>query len=142
MITHFHGFRASKAGFLLAVLVLGAAPAASQAGWLGFRNDTKAAIIVRTGVPVGVGRAAKVTWGRPKAMQAEEVAWDVVLQPGVRVIQVFDPNQPAQPIFQISLPVKGDQFYSIKLDAAGAVKLESIKAPMPPPGRGRQAPSK
>jgi hypothetical protein len=140
MITHFHGFRASKAAFLLAVLILAAAPAASQAGWLGFRNDTKAAIIVRTGVPVG--RPARVTWGRPKAMQAEEVAWDVVLQPGVRVIQVFDPNQPAQPIFQISLPVKGDQFYSIKLDAAGAVKLESIKAPMPPPGRGRQAPSK
>lgn len=137
MITHLHGFRASKTSLLLAVLVLGVAPGASEAGWLGFRNDTRAAIIVQTGVPVGVGKAARVRWGRSKAMQSDEVAWDVVLQPGIRVIRVFDPNQPAKPIFQVSLPVKGDQFYSIKVDAAGAVKLDLIKAPVAPPGRGR-----
>jgi hypothetical protein len=131
MISYLRGFRASKMTFLLAVLVLGAAPAASQAGWLGFRNDTKNAVIVQTGVPVG----ALVRWGRPKVLQPGEVAWDVVLQPGLRRVQVFDANQ--KPLYQDTIRCVGDLFYSIQLNPAGGVKLTPIKAPMAPPGRGR-----
>jgi hypothetical protein len=131
MISYLRGFRASKIGFFLAVLVLGAAPAASQAGWLGFRNDTKNAVIVQTGVPVG----ALVRWGRPKVLQPGAIAWDAVLQPGLRRVQVFDANQ--KPLYQDTIRCVGDLYYSVQDDPAGGVKLVPIKTLKPPQGRGR-----
>jgi hypothetical protein len=136
MIAHLRGFRASKWTCLLAILAIAAGPALSEAGWLGFRNDLKlkGGIIVQTGTPVKVANKVGVRWGRPKIMQAGEIAWDVVLQPGLRSVRIFDANQNL--LFQDTITCQGNKFISIRSKAGGGVELMEIEAPMTPPGQG------
>src|SRR5437870_13875441 len=95
---------------ILALLVWAAAPSSSWAAWLGLRNDTKAAVIVRSSVVTNRGAVP----GRPKALVAGEVAWDAVLLPGNRVIQIFDANNVE--MYRKTIPIQGDQFFSIQMD--------------------------
>src|SRR5207245_1709513 len=121
--------RAWKLG-ILALLLLAAAPASSSAGWLGFRNDIKDTIIVQSS-PV-TNRGVVAVRGRPKAMVAGEVAWESLLVPGNRLIQVYDSNKVL--IYTKTIPVVGDLFFSIQLDPkTNAVQLVPIKAPVKPP---------
>jgi hypothetical protein len=128
----FH-LRAWKLG-ILAMLFLTAAPASSWAGWLGVRNDMKAAVEVRSSVVTPRGQVAL---GRKKALAVNEVAWESVLLPGNRLIQVFDANN--NEIYRKTIPIRGDVFFSIQLDPKLGVLLVPIKAPVQPPG---QAPVK
>jgi hypothetical protein len=114
---------------LLAMVILAAAPASSWAGWLGFRNDLKAPVVIRSSVVTNRG----VVPGRPKALVAGEVAWDSVLLPGNRVIQVFDANN--SEIYRKTIPVVGDLFFSIQSDPKSGVQLVPIKATVPPQGQ-------
>jgi hypothetical protein len=116
---------------LLALLLLAAAPASSWAGWLGFRNDLKAPVVVRSSVVTNRG----VVPGRPKALVAGEVAWEAVLLPGNRVIQIFDANNNNREIYRKTVPVTGDLFFSIQSDPKTGVQLVPIKAPVPPQGQ-------
>ena len=114
---------------LFALLLLAAAPASSWAGWLGFRNDLKAPVVVRSSVVTNRG----VVPGRPKALVAGEVAWEAVLLPGNRVVQIFDANN--REICRKTIPVTGDLFFSIQSDPKTGVQLVPIKATIPPQGQ-------
>jgi len=114
----------------LALLLLAAAPASSWAGWLGFRNDLKATVIVQSSV---VTNNRRVVPGRPKTLVAGEVAWEAVLLPGNRVILVYDANN--RLIYQKTIPVTGDLFFSIQSDPKTGVQLVPIKATIPPQGQ-------
>jgi hypothetical protein len=120
--------RVAKIG-VLTLLLLAAAPASSWAGWLGLRNDLKAAVVVRSSVVTNRG----VVPGRPKALVAGEVAWEAVLLPGNRFIQIYDANNTL--IYKKSIPIVGDQFFSIQMDAKNGVQLVPLKANVQPPGQ-------
>jgi hypothetical protein len=121
--------RAWKLG-IVALLLLAAAPASSSAGWLGFRNDTKDTLSVQSS-PV-INRRAVPT--RAKDMVAGEVAWEALLVPGNRLIQIYDSNKVL--VYTKTIPVVGDLFFSIQLDPkTKAVQLVPIKAPVKPPGQ-------
>jgi hypothetical protein len=118
---------------LLALLLFAAAPASSWAGWLGLRNDLKESVVVRSSVVTNRG----VVPGRPKALEAGEVAWDAVLLPGNRLIQIYDSNKTL--IYTKTVPVVGDLFFSIQMDAKNKrVQLVPLKATVQPPGASGQ----
>ena len=114
---------------ILALLLTAAAPASSWAGWFGLRNDLKALVVVRSSVVTNRG----VVSGRPKTLVAGEVAWDSVLLPGNRVIQVYDANN--REIYRKTIPIMGDQFFSIQMDPKAGVLLVPVKATPQPPGQ-------
>ena len=114
---------------ILALLLTAAAPASSWAGRFGLRNDLKAPVVVRTSVVTNRG----VVPGRPKALVAGEVAWEAVLLPGNRVVQIFDANN--REICRKTIPVMGDLFFSIQSDPKAGVQLVPIKAPVLPQGQ-------
>jgi len=121
--------RAWKIG-VLALLLLAAAPASSWAGWLGIRNDLKTDVWVQSSVITNRG---VVVPSRKKAMVAGEVAWESVLLPGNRLIQIYDANNIL--IYKNTIAVRGDLFYSIQLDPKRGVQLVPIKPPVQPPGQ-------
>src|ERR1700686_3424789 len=105
---------------MVALLLLAAAPASRWAGWLGFRNDMKDTIVVQS--PPATNRGVVPVPGRPKAMVAGEVAWESLLLPGNRLIRIYDSKKVL--IYQKTIPVMGDLFFSIQLDAkTGVVQL-------------------
>jgi len=114
---------------VVALLVLAAAPDCSWAGWLGLRNDLKATVEVRSSVMTNRG----VVSGRKKTLVAGEVAWDAVLIPGNRVIQIYDAN--GVEIYRKAIPVTGDLFFSIQMDPKLGVLLVPVKAAPQPPGQ-------
>ena len=114
---------------ILALLLTAAAPASSWAGWFGLRNDLKALVVVRSSVVTNRG----VVSGRPKTLVAGEVAWDSVLLPGNRVIQIYDANN--REIYRKTIPIMGDQFFSIQMDPKAGVLLVPVKATPQPPGQ-------
>jgi hypothetical protein len=117
---------------VLALLLLAAAPASSWAGWLGVRNDLKESVIVQSS-PV-TSRGQRIA-GRRKEMVAREVAWESVLLPGNRMIQIYDSKTGAL-LYMKTIPVVGDLFFSIQLEPkTKAIQLVPIKAPVQPPGR-------
>ena len=114
---------------ILALLLTAAAPASSWAGWFGLRNDLKALVVVRSSVVTNRG----VVSGRPKTLVAGEVAWDSVLLPGNRVIQIYDANN--REIYRKTIPIMGDQFFSIQMDPKAGVLLVPVKATPQSPGQ-------
>ena len=116
---------------ILALLILAAEPISSWAGWLGFRNDVKESIIVQSS-PVLKG--GQVGLARPKTMVADEVAWESVLQPGNRLIRIYDSNKKL--IYIKTVPVMGDLFFSIQVEPKTKnILLVPMKAPVQPPGQ-------
>jgi hypothetical protein len=116
---------------ILALLVLAAEPVSSWAGWLGFRNDVKESIIVQSSPVLKGGQVGRA---RPKTMEADEVAWESVLQPGNRLIRIYDKNKKL--IYIKTVPVMGDLFFSIQLEPkTNNILLVPMKAPVQPPGQ-------
>ena len=116
---------------ILALLIVAAAPASSWAAWLGLRNDLKDTVIVQSSIVTANRRP--VPGSRPKRLVAGEVAWDAVLLPGNRVIQIFDAK--GVEIYRKTIPVTGDVFFSIQMDPKLGVLLVPVKAAPQPPGQ-------
>jgi hypothetical protein len=115
---------------ILALLIGAAAPASSWAGWLGLRNDLKDTVIVQSSIVAANRRAVP---GRFKTMVPGEVAWEAVLLPGNRIIQIYDSNR--QLIYQKTIPVTGDVFFSIQSDPKLGILLVPVKAAPQAPGQ-------
>jgi hypothetical protein len=122
---------------------------ADNNGWLGFRNDTTAPIIVR-GVSI-INRVARQ--GPPHVLQPGQECWDVMISQGNKLILVADAKQPTRVLLQQTVNyVAGTLFFSIQSDPNGVgqnpngprqgfaiakVKMTSSKpATNPPPGGG------
>jgi hypothetical protein len=109
-------------GWLAAGLILLVPPAVADAAWLGFRNDTRAVIVVQGASLIN----NKPRWGKPYRLLPGEVYWENILVPGEKVIAVFDPAQGARPVHQENITTaESDQLYSIQVE------------PPPPPGKGQ-----
>jgi hypothetical protein len=137
---------------LTVLALIAAAPAAGQAAWLGFRNDTKMPVVVQgaTVLPRNIVRR-----GAPHLLYAGDVAWDPILQPGPKVITVYDANNPKRVLYQGTIVCGAlDLFFSLQIDPPPPpppppkgqrppppppprVKLVPAKPPNPPPGMRR-----
>jgi hypothetical protein len=101
-----------------------AAPAWGQAAWLGFRNDLKIVVILQE-LPAG-----QVVGGQIRRLLPREAALDFLLQPVKLSITVFDGRNKNVVLYQGSIVVQGDEFYSLRQDAAsGQVTLVRSRFP-------------
>jgi hypothetical protein len=123
-------------------------------GWLGFRNDTNAPVIVQ-GVSI-INRVARQ--GPRHVLQPGQESWDVMIAPGNKLILIADAKQPTRMLLQETVNYAGASlFFSIQTDANGAgqnpngprngfavskLKLTNTKAKTtPPPGGGIGVPN-
>jgi hypothetical protein len=113
---------------VLAPLIVLVLPAGLQAAWLGFRNDVKVPLIVRANIVVN----NTIRAGKPYVVYPGEISWDAVLQPGNRVIEIRDAKNPKRILFQDTITINKDAFYSIQLDPPNNLKLVPAKMPKPP----------
>lgn len=115
---------------LLGVLITLSDVGAVFAGWMGFRNDTKDTIVIQEIVNIG----GQPRLGRPQRLFAGEAVRDLTPAGGQRRINVFDPNNPSQPIYSADFSCPGateNVLYSIKRDARGGIAIEAVKSPAP-----------
>ncbi len=99
---------------VLAVAALVLLPAyGPAASWLGFRNDTKAPIIVQ-GISV-INRSVRL--GKRHVLQPGEMGWDLILAPGSKLVLIADAKQPTVTLFQGAILCSGNNlFFSIQPD--------------------------
>jgi hypothetical protein len=119
------------AGLTLFVALL--LPAAAPAGWLSIRNDTKGSLVVQE--VVVVNRTPRP--GKLRQLYAGEVALENIAGPGVRRFLVFDPRQPAVPLYRAEIMCTGDdQFFSLQWETPpGSPTPPQLKlVSVPPPG--------
>ena len=90
----------------------------------------QAGFIIAVAVVAGIEQVG--TWSII-GLVAGEVAWDAVLLPGNRVIQIFDANNVE--MYRKTIPIQGDQFFSIQMDPKLGVLLVPVKAAPQPPGQ-------
>ncbi len=124
MSRYLPGFGIAKP-ILLALLSLGALPAASQGAWIGFRNDMKDPIVVQ-GASVVNGQ---VRWGKPHTLLPGEVCWDCIIQPGNKIIKVVSAKPPNKVLYQNTMMVVGDLFFSVQFQPPANAKLVPAKPP-------------
>jgi hypothetical protein len=112
MMRHLRGWNAGS--LLVAVVVLlGVLPAAAEAAWLGFRNDTNGTIVVQ-GASI-VNNLPR--WGKPYRLLPGEVYWENILVQGNKLIAVYNVNQPNRPLHQEIIQCAGsDLFYTVEIE--------------------------
>jgi len=104
-------------------------PAAADAAWVGFRNDTGSPILVQGASVVN----NQLRRGRARLLLPGEVYWDNVLLPGKKIIIVADTQQPTRVMSQDAIIVAGaDLFFSVQLEPP----------PTPPAPKPNQPPPK
>ena len=106
------------------------APAQQQGAWLGFRNDLNVPIVIQMGVLDKKNQVRPL--GRPHVLYPREVSLDPIIPAGNRVITISTAKRPAQVLFQDTIAVKEDLFYSVQPDPPGKGKLVPAKMPTPP----------
>lgn len=135
-----------KLGLMALVLVLGF-PVIASASWLGYRNDTRAAIVVQTAVNVN----GRIIRGKAHMLYPGEVAWDNVPAPGALQIAIHDPSAANKLVYAENVAVQNqDIFVSVQLQQPPAVpgkaapppqiRLIPAKAPTTPGGQQTPAP--
>jgi hypothetical protein len=108
----------------LALLALGAAPACTQAAWLGFRNDGNTAVIMQRACVV----KGELRWGKARVLYPGEVSWDSIAKPGTKQIRVFDARK--RPVYQgAKYCGDEDKFFSVRFVRPGQADLVPMKAP-------------
>jgi hypothetical protein len=104
-------------------------PAGAGAAWLGYRNDTAAAIIIQTSDVVVVGGKVQTRSGKPHVLYPGEVAWDSIAAPGPRIVEVYE-KQTNRKVLQerVDCNNKNDIFVSLRF-----IVLPTIKGQPPQP---------
>jgi hypothetical protein len=113
---------------IAAFIVATAWPGALQAAWLGFRNDLSAPVVIQTVTVVnGVARE------RPRILLLGpgEVSIDPVIQPVHKLIVISDAKT-KRVLFQETLAVTNDLFFSVQSSPPDRAKLVPTKMPTPP----------
>jgi hypothetical protein len=102
----------SSLGLLLVLLLLASGPAMACADWLGFRNDAKQTVIVRTVIQTPNGSRA----GTVMILYPGETRWDLVKDNNSRQVIVQDAKPPRKTMGTkpVPAPVGGDALYSIQ----------------------------
>lgn len=101
-----------------AVLLTAVLPACAKAGWLGYKNDTPAVIVVQSGILVN----NQVRLGKAHILYPGEIAWDAVTAPGLRQISVFDPKLPTVPVHRGVINSQNIDFLSVQIVTPPPIK--------------------
>jgi len=101
-----------------AVLLPAVLPACAKAGWLGYKNDTPAVIVVQSGILVN----NQVRLGKAHILYPGEIAWDAVTAPGLRQISVFDPKLPTVPVHRGVINSQNIDFLSVQIVTPPPIK--------------------
>jgi len=115
-------WRINLAGILLVLLFT----AQTNAGWMGFRNDTKDTLVVQE-IFVVNGQQRP---GKPQRLFAGEVVRDAHCNGGARTISICDPKNPNVVLWSGALgcpPANENVTYVIKIDARGGIVIETQK---------------
>jgi len=115
-----------------AVLMTAVVPACAEAGWLGYKNDTPAVIVVQSGSMVN----NQVRLGKAHILYPGEIAWDAVTAPGLRQVSVFDPKQPTRPLHRDVVNSQNIDFLSVQIFTPPPIKGQ------PQPAQIRFVPAK
>jgi hypothetical protein len=129
---------------VLALLACGAAPPRNEPPWLGYRNETRATLVVQGATVVN----NVIRRGKPRVVYAGDVCWDQV-SPGSKILTIYDARQPNRILYQAAVNVgNADQFFSIQVDAPTKVmvndrvpprvRLVPVPPPAPPRGEARR----
>jgi hypothetical protein len=107
-------------------LLLGLPLLARADGWVGLRNDSKTPIVVQASTVVN----NRVVPGRLVLLYPGEVAWDCVVQPCVKSIAVYDPQQANRPLFEKKVPCGTvDLFFAVQVPPSKEVEFSAMAAP-------------
>src|SRR5262245_51291723 len=101
-----------------AVLFTAVVPACAEAGWLGYKNNTPAVIVVQSGSMVN----NQVRLGKAHILYPGEIAWDAVTAPGLRQISVFDPKRPTLPLHRGVINSQTIDFLSVQIVTTPPIK--------------------
>jgi hypothetical protein len=133
-------------------------PACADAAWLGYKNNTPAAVVIQASDVVVVnGKVQQIRPGKPHPLYPGEVAWDAIAAPGKRIVTVYDPKTNRQ-VYQdwADCNNKIDLFLSLQFITPPQVKgqpppqpvLKLVPIPVPqlpknqlPPGFTPSSPS-
>src|ERR1700757_2872806 len=100
---------------LIAMLIIGSAPASADAAVLAFRNDTDTPVMVQ-GISI-INRVARR--GKLHVLRPGEVGHELILVPGAKLIIVADAKQPTRILCQETIQFAGtDLFYAIQPESA------------------------
>jgi hypothetical protein len=111
-----------------ALVVLAAADL--NAGWMGFRNDTKETVVVQETIVVN----GKEKPGRPQRLNTGEAVRDTQCQ-AQKQITIYNAKDTTTPIFtgNFACPAANENvLYIIKTDAKGVITVEPIKTAVQP----------
>lgn len=112
---------------VLALAALVELPAAAHAAWFGLRNDTKSPLSVQTSNIINNAPGP----GKFLTLYPGEVAWDSVVQQGVKHVAIHDGKK--RLLYEGKIPCgNSDLFFSMQMTPAGKVILVPA---MPPPRR-------
>ncbi|MFL5329593.1 MAG: hypothetical protein ACJ8C4_11820 [Gemmataceae bacterium] len=133
------GSCARTGGPWIAIAILGVIAPASQAAWLGYKNETKAPMVVQTTVVVN----NQIVRGKAHVLYPNEIAWDNIPAPGSRQISIYDPKANNKLIHQDTITIGNlDIFLSARMETPAqqpnkpapqpVIKLLPTKAPVAP----------
>jgi hypothetical protein len=107
-----------------ALLALFGTQAAEAAG-ICFKNDLPQAVIVQGASP-GIDMVRR---GQPLLIFPSRIAWDNRLDPGVRVITIYDANQPTRILLRRPVEFIGqDMLFSVRPDLTNTqVTIERLR---------------
>jgi hypothetical protein len=118
----FPGFRRFTTTFILASLIL-AGPQRALAGWMGFRNETQATLVIQE---------TTVRAGKPQKIYVNETIRDTAPRSGGnRSFAIFDSAKPDKPLFTGSFPCPPENenfLYVLKPDGKGGLKIEAQRS--------------
>ena len=120
---------------ILATLAVIAFAGRADAGWMGFRNDTSATLVIQE--TVSTGRP-----GKPQKIFANETVRDTPPAGTHRTFAIYDAGRSDKPLFSGRFPTPADNenvLYVLKSDGKGGVTIQAIKSPA---GVGRSNPKR
>jgi|GEM_PF-7122325 len=115
---------------VLPLLLLILLPGSSSAGWMGFRNDTTATLLVQETVKVNdkplLGRVQKLIFG-------ESVRDNSKGEHVEREFSIYDSRNPKVPLIVQKFPCPKPEeniIYALSFDAAGNLEWKAISSPV------------
>lgn len=120
----FPRFRHLRNLAILSVTVL-AVSGRAEAGWMGFRNDTSATLVLQE--TVATGRT-----GKPQKVFANETVRDTPPAGTHRTFTITDPSRSDKPLYTGRFPTPAENenvLYVLQSDGKGGLNIQAIKSP-------------
>jgi hypothetical protein len=118
---------------VLALAVLGMLPATLQAAWLGFRNDLAVPVVIQRSILIN----NQLRPEKAQVLYPGDVILEPVLRPGNWTVTIAEYRKPRRMMFQDTILINADKFFSVQTAGPAKVKLVPARMPIPPRRPGR-----